>query len=564
MFDDEDARGRRRQPTSFGDAFAGRGESLNTAIGAFRPLLRDVMPVAQNLSAPQTHLRRFFRALGADRGDRRPAAETQAELFGDLDRTFRALGERREAVHPGVDHPGPPALTRDPRLPAQRPFLRNSGLFRDLQPGRAALRDAPRRRSPTRWRSACRSLPKTPPRSTAGSTSLLQRGAALLRRPASAARPEGDLTDGAERARTRRCLPAPAQTTVQLRRRCGSATSPRSSVRATRNGTWQQLVIVADAAGPEQRGQPRPRAPPTGPTPANHLHANPYPNTASPGQPKECEAGNEPYGAGQTVIGNVARYAVGHGGGDPLSSRRQPRSPFAVGLIASPWSSSLVYLGFTKDIPFTHGRSSSSGVPVGRTRSAPNSPVRIAGVQVGKVEGSSRGGHGRGRRDDGDRRPRPAAALRRDREDPAAHLPRGQLLRRPPAGHAGGAELHDGDTIKVTQTATPVQLDQVLTSLQSRPRAGPPGPARAAQRRRSTPSRPRRTSPQQTRRRVARPRRSRSTTPTTTSPPPSTPPPEVLRGAARHRAGARRRAADPRHRPHRRRADPQRERAARA
>ena len=28
-------------------------------------------------------------------------------------------------------------------------------------------------------------------------------------------------------------------------------------------------------------------------------------NTASPGQPKECEAANETYAAGQTVIGNA-------------------------------------------------------------------------------------------------------------------------------------------------------------------------------------------------------------------------------------------------------------------
>jgi hypothetical protein len=38
---------------------------------------------------------------------------------------------------------------------------------------------------------------------------------------------------------------------------------------------------------------------------ANHLHTNPYPNTASPGQTQECEAGNETYAAGKTVIGNV-------------------------------------------------------------------------------------------------------------------------------------------------------------------------------------------------------------------------------------------------------------------
>ena len=37
----------------------------------------------------------------------------------------------------------------------------------------------------------------------------------------------------------------------------------------------------------------------------NYLHTNPYPNTAAPGQPKECEAANESYDAGKTTIGNV-------------------------------------------------------------------------------------------------------------------------------------------------------------------------------------------------------------------------------------------------------------------
>jgi hypothetical protein len=41
-----------------------------------------------------------------------------------------------------------------------------------------------------------------------------------------------------------------------------------------------------------------------GGNPASFLHVNPYPNTASPGQPRECEAGREPYAQGQVVIGN--------------------------------------------------------------------------------------------------------------------------------------------------------------------------------------------------------------------------------------------------------------------
>ena len=46
-------------------------------------------------------------------------------------------------------------------------------------------------------------------------------------------------------------------------------------------------------------------APANGPTEDNHLHVNPYPNTPAPGQPNECEAGNEPYLSGRTVVGNL-------------------------------------------------------------------------------------------------------------------------------------------------------------------------------------------------------------------------------------------------------------------
>jgi hypothetical protein len=35
-----------------------------------------------------------------------------------------------------------------------------------------------------------------------------------------------------------------------------------------------------------------------------YLHSNPYPNTAAPGQPHECESGLDEYAAGHQVIGN--------------------------------------------------------------------------------------------------------------------------------------------------------------------------------------------------------------------------------------------------------------------
>ena len=57
--------------------------------------------------------------------------------------------------------------------------------------------------------------------------------------------------------------------------------------------------------GPNNEGSPS-SAPANGPNRDNHLHFNPYPNTGAPGQPNGCEAGNEKYATGQTVIGNAA------------------------------------------------------------------------------------------------------------------------------------------------------------------------------------------------------------------------------------------------------------------
>jgi hypothetical protein len=71
-----------------------------------------------------------------------------------------------------------------------------------------------------------------------------------------------------------------------------------------RNGTWQRFIVTDLPNGPnDETGQSS--APADGPGRDNHLHYNPYPNTASPGQTEECEAGNESYAAGRTVLDNL-------------------------------------------------------------------------------------------------------------------------------------------------------------------------------------------------------------------------------------------------------------------
>ena len=58
------------------------------------------------------------------------------------------------------------------------------------------------------------------------------------------------------------------------------------------------------AAAACSRGEPRDEADDPA-SQSNHVHANPYPNAAAPGGPRECEAGNEPYYVGKTIVGNT-------------------------------------------------------------------------------------------------------------------------------------------------------------------------------------------------------------------------------------------------------------------
>jgi virulence factor Mce-like protein len=303
MFDDETRAAAATNTTGFGDAFAGRGESINTAIGAFRPLLRNIIPVAQNLSSPDTNLRRFVGELADAAAIVAPAAETQAELFVNLDTTFAAL---REVARPYIQDSitgGRPALDAAIRsFPIQRPFLRNTeGLFRELRPGAAALRTS----APTiadALVEGTRVLPRTPP--------FNRRLLSLLEELQTFA--EDPMVPRGLRATTAglRSLDPTLRYLTPAQTVCNYATLWFRNVASLlsegdRNGTWQRFIIIATPQGPNNEGGPS-NAPANGPNEDNHLHTNPYPNTASPGQPRECEAGNEPFIRGETVIGNVA------------------------------------------------------------------------------------------------------------------------------------------------------------------------------------------------------------------------------------------------------------------
>jgi len=302
MFDDDTRAAMTTNIDSFGEAFAGRGTSLNQAIAAFRPLLADIVPVAQNLSDPNTGLKRFVAELGDAAAEVAPAAEEQAQLFVNLDRTMAAL---REVARPYIQDSiskGPATLDEAIRsFPIQRPFLANSeGLFRELRPGVRALRtgapilaDAVEVGTPTLRRSVALNRRLEP---------LLRELQAFAEDPQVELGVDG-LTDVV------RTLDPTLQHLAPAQIQCNYMTLWFRNVSSLlsegdRNGTWQRFIIIATPQGPNNEGGPS-SAPANGPNVENHLHTNPYPNTASPGQPKECETGNEGYARGRTVIGNV-------------------------------------------------------------------------------------------------------------------------------------------------------------------------------------------------------------------------------------------------------------------
>jgi phospholipid/cholesterol/gamma-HCH transport system substrate-binding protein len=147
--------------------------------------------------------------------------------------------------------------------------------------------------------------------------------------------------------------------------------------------------------------------------------------------------------------------------------RREGRSPFAVGIVALVVIAILVFLGFTKDIPFTRPYQVKA-VFQSSNSLRPDSPVRIAGVEVGKVkkveaqEGTDNAVVTMSIEDSGLPLHEDASAKIR----PRIFLEGNFFVDLNP-GTPGSPELDDGGTIKVTQTSTPVQLDEVLTALQS-------------------------------------------------------------------------------------------------
>jgi ABC-type transporter Mla subunit MlaD len=304
MFDKPTRDAIRQNLAGFGNALAGRGPQLNEAIGALRRLVVNGQPVLQTIVAPSTNFAGFWRALEDLSATVAPVAATQASLFVALDQTFGAFARvSRPYIQETIEKSPSTLDTANADLPVLRPFLHDSQrFFAALQPGAKALAET----SPVIAESLHAGVPAEKD-SPVLYSQLQPTAEALLafQRAPGVFNGLDLLTNTNEVLKPSLKFIAPAQTT------CNYVTLTFENLRLStgghnKNAHWLNFIAFAPPEGPNSEGGPA-SAPANDPAnKANHLHFNPYPQTGAPGQPNVCEAGNEKYATGQTVIGNAA------------------------------------------------------------------------------------------------------------------------------------------------------------------------------------------------------------------------------------------------------------------
>ena len=302
MFDEKTRDAIRQNLAGFGNALAGRGPQLNEAIGALRRAAVSGQPILRKIVEPSSNFAGFWRALEALSATVAPVAETQAQMFVALDRTFAAFARVSRPYIQETIEKSPPTLDEvNADLPAIRPFLRDTGrFFTALRPGVKALAAT----SPIIAESLHAGIPVLNA-SPVLNNQLQPTAEALVDFQEAPGVFNGLelLTDTNRLLKPSLSYITPSQTVCNYWtltfKSLANANSQGSS-----NGNWLQFISFAPPEGPNSESTFA-SSPANGPDPRSHLHYNPYPQTAAPGQGKVCEAGNEKYVPGKTTMGRA-------------------------------------------------------------------------------------------------------------------------------------------------------------------------------------------------------------------------------------------------------------------
>ena len=316
MFDEKTRTANQVNLTSFGNGFAGRGIGLNETLATLRPLVTNAIPVLHNLASPQTGFGQLFVALDRAAKEVAPVASEQAALYSNLDTFFTAFASVAPSLEQAIEG-GPPALRQATHsLPFEAEFVNKSADFmRLLRPSAKILTTVAAPLGHAFEVGAVNVRAATAlNREIAEATVAF---AEFAKNPIVTGGIE-DLTHTLGLGNPLFAGLAPAQTNCNyvtlFFRNFASLLSEGVGV-----GTLARAAPVLAPLGPNNEGFPS-ALPTNGPSvdhtstvggvapkpvDDNHLHINPYPNVGGPGQPLECEAGNETYTPGQAVIGNV-------------------------------------------------------------------------------------------------------------------------------------------------------------------------------------------------------------------------------------------------------------------
>jgi virulence factor Mce-like protein len=139
-FDKNTRQNSRLALTGFGDAFGGRGASLNEAIAGLNPFFTFLTPVMRNLADPRTKLSEFFKQIGAVSAQVAPVARVQAQQFIDQATTFAAIVRCPDCLRATIEKSPPTEDVSIQSFRVQQPFLADfTDLSRRLQPATAVL-----------------------------------------------------------------------------------------------------------------------------------------------------------------------------------------------------------------------------------------------------------------------------------------------------------------------------------------------------------------------------------------------------------------------------------------
>jgi ABC-type transporter Mla subunit MlaD len=317
MFDKGTRTGAQINTIQFGNGLAGRGLGLNNTIHTLRPLVVHAIPVLRNLASPKTGLREFFIALDRAAEQAAPVANQQAAFFSDQDTFFGAWASVAHSLEE-AQVKGPESLEQATHsLPFEAKLIERSTEFMHLlRPSAHILRTAAKplghafKEGAVNLRAA-----------TELNTQLDSSAQALQRfghNPIVFVGLE-DLTQTLQYGNPLLAGLAPLQAYCNYLtlafRNVASLQSETAGI-----GTLARASLVLAPNGPNNEGFPASAAA-NGPSTDhvfgtstiidnNHVHSDPYPNVGGPGQRKVCEAGNELYEKGKSVVGNLPPGSV--------------------------------------------------------------------------------------------------------------------------------------------------------------------------------------------------------------------------------------------------------------